>query len=84
MKKTSLVLVEFLQLVQCFCLSVGLSVVCVILWLDKGDFKNKKICILCVHVKINKHLFEPFCVLIQNYSLTSLGLKVGTLRAPGP
>ena len=23
------------------------------------------ICILCVHVKINKHLFEPFCVCIM-------------------
>ena len=26
---------------------------------------SPKICILCVCVKINKHLFEPFCVWIQ-------------------
>ena len=83
MKKIYLVLVEFLQLVQCFCLSVGLSVFEVsFCGLIKGI--SPKNCILCVHVKINKHLFEPFCVLIQNYRLTSQGLKVGTMQAPGP
>ena len=47
-----------------YCLSV-------VLWLDKEDFPE--ICILCVHDKINKRSFEPFCVWILTCGLNSLG-----------
>ena len=63
--KEKLVLVEFLQLIPVYLLSV-------VLRLDKGDFPVN---LLTVSVsKINKRSFEPFCVWIffQNASSHSV------------
>ena len=52
---------------------------CFVAW-QKGI--SLKICILCVCVKVNKHSFEPFCVLILSHNTTTKMLPLAAYCVP--